>query len=72
MRSIDAMGGLFSRLFSSSIDNSWKSDAEFAMESSWFCVLCGTPLDITGDAYNLNPEDERFKVSVSQVEVSMH
>jgi hypothetical protein len=61
------MGNFFSGLFPTPSDNSWKSDAQFAMESSWFCILCGAPLDITGDAYSLDPEEERYKVGATNV-----
>jgi hypothetical protein len=39
------------------------------MECGWFCVLCGAPLDITGEAHNLDPDDERYRVSTVRVRV---
>jgi hypothetical protein len=65
---------LFSRLVSSLFSSTrqrtpWRSDAYFAMECGWFCVLCGAPLDITGEAHNLDPDDERYRVSTIRVPI---
>ncbi|KAF1927976.1 uncharacterized protein M421DRAFT_421180 [Didymella exigua CBS 183.55] len=43
----------------------WKSEAQFAMESSCFCVVCGSPFDLSGDIYNLDVEAARYKVNIT-------
>jgi hypothetical protein len=44
-------------------DEVWKSDAQYAMESGTYCVICGGPFDIEGDVYNLHPKEPRYQVS---------
>ncbi|KAF3003493.1 hypothetical protein E8E13_004443 [Curvularia kusanoi] len=39
----------------------WKSEAQFAMESSCFCVICGSPFDLEGEVYNLDAGAERYR-----------
>ncbi|KAG9194726.1 hypothetical protein G6011_04761 [Alternaria panax] len=51
------MGGLLS----SKVEDDWKSDAQHAMETGSFCVVCGNPFDIEGDVYNIDPKDTRFQ-----------
>ncbi|CAN9199158.1 unnamed protein product [Alternaria sp. RS040] len=51
------MGGLHS----SKVEEVWKSDARYAMEAGTFCVVCGSPFDIEGDVYNIDPKDIRFQ-----------
>ncbi|KAJ4986271.1 hypothetical protein SVAN01_08206 [Stagonosporopsis vannaccii] len=38
-----------------------KSEARFAMESSCFCVICGSPFDLEGEVYNLDAAAARYK-----------
>lgn len=54
------MGSLLS---TSQSDPEWKSEAKFAMESSCFCVICGSPFDLEGEVYNLDAAAARYKVS---------
>jgi hypothetical protein len=42
------------------------------MECGWFCVLCGAPLDLTGEAHTLDPDDERYRVGTIRVQVPAH
>lgn len=53
------MGSLLSK---SQQDPEWKSEAQFAMESSCFCVICGSPFDLEGEVYNLDTGAARYKV----------
>jgi hypothetical protein len=53
------MGSLLSK---SQSDPEWKSEAQSAMESSCFCVICGSPFDLEGEVYNLDTEAARYKV----------
>ena len=43
-------------------DDNWKSDAKYAMEAGTFCVICGSPFDIDGDVYNVDPKEARYQV----------
>lgn len=52
-------------LSTSQSETEWKSEAQFAMESSYFCVVCGSPFDLSGDLYNLDTEAARYKVSLA-------
>ena len=56
------MGSILS---TSQPDREWKSEAQFAMESSCFCVICGSPFDLEGEVYNLDTEAARYKVKVT-------
>lgn len=56
------MGSLLS---TSQPDPEWKSEAQFAMESSCFCVICGSPFDLEGEVYNLDTEAARYKVNMA-------
>ena len=42
-----------------------KSEAQFAMESSCFCVICGSPFDLEGEVYNLDAGATRYKVNMT-------
>ncbi|KAH6614020.1 hypothetical protein C7974DRAFT_69037 [Boeremia exigua] len=42
-------------------DPKWISEAEFAMESSCFCVICGSPFDLQGEVHNLDTAAARYK-----------
>lgn len=53
------MGSLLS---TSQPNPEWKSDAQFAMESNWFCVICGSPFDLEGEVYNLDSKAARYMV----------
>lgn len=53
------MGSLLS---TSEPDLECKSEARFAMESSCFCVICGSPFDLEGEVYNLDVAAARYKV----------
>ena len=57
------MGSLLS---TSQPDPEWKSEAQFAMESSCFCVICGSPFDPEGEVCNLDAEATRYKVHPSR------
>ena len=35
------------------------------MESSCFCVICGSPFDLEGEVYNLDTGAERYKVNTA-------
>ena len=56
------MGSYFS---TSKPEPKWKSEAQFAMESSCFCVICGSPFDLEGEVYNLDTGAERYKVNTA-------
>lgn len=56
------MGSLLS---TSKADPGWKSEAQFAMESSCFCVICGSPFDLEGEVYNLDAGAARYKVNMA-------
>lgn len=45
-------------------DPKWKSEAQFAMESSCFCVVCGSPFNMEGEVYNLDTTANRYKVDM--------
>jgi len=53
------MGSLLS---TSESDLECVSEARFAMESSCFCVICGSPFDLGGEVYNLDVAAARYKV----------
>jgi hypothetical protein len=57
-------------LLSSKVEDDWKSDARHAMEAGTFCVVCGSPFDIEGDIYNIDPKDIRFQVRYFSKELS--
>jgi hypothetical protein len=40
----------------------WKSEARFAMESSCFCVVCGSPFGLHGEIYNFDTEAVHYQV----------
>jgi hypothetical protein len=63
-RSIKRMGGFLSSKTSS--QDTWKSDARYAMEEGTYCVICGSPFDIEGDIYNQDPIEPRYQVSALQ------
>ncbi|KAF2630999.1 hypothetical protein BU25DRAFT_418650 [Macroventuria anomochaeta] len=42
-------------------DPEWKPEAQFAMEFSCFCVICGSPFDLEGEVYNLDAGATRYK-----------
>ncbi|UPX18770.1 uncharacterized protein EKO05_0009061 [Ascochyta rabiei] len=52
------MGSLLS---TSQPDPGPKSEAQFAMESSCFCVICGSPFSPEGEVYNLDVRAARYK-----------
>lgn len=58
------MGSHFS---TSKPEPKWKSEAQFAMESSCFCVICGSPFDLEGEVYNLDTGAERYKVNTASL-----
>lgn len=47
----------------------WKSEAQFAMESSCFCVVCGSPFDLAGEVYNMDTEAARYKVRITLISI---
>lgn len=50
--------------WSSQVDNGddWRSDARYAMAAGMYCVICGSPFDIEGDVYNIDPKEARYQV----------
>lgn len=52
-------------LSTSQTEPEWKSEAEFAMESSCFCVVCGSPFSLTGELYNFDTEAIHYKVTTA-------
>jgi hypothetical protein len=57
-----SMGNLWS--LQTAEHDEWKSDAQYAMESGTYCVICGNPFDIEGDVYNLDPKEPRYQVRI--------
>jgi hypothetical protein len=56
------MGSLLS---TSQPESEWKSEAQFAMESSCFCVVCGSPFGLHGEIYNFDTEAAHYQVNTS-------
>ncbi|KAF2129324.1 hypothetical protein P153DRAFT_291448 [Dothidotthia symphoricarpi CBS 119687] len=52
------MGGSQS---SSQVDDNWKSEARYAMESRTFCVICGGPFDIEDGVHSIDPKEKRYQ-----------
>jgi hypothetical protein len=61
-----SMGNLWS---SRTVEDSWKSDARYAMEAGTYCVICGGPFDIEGDVYNLDPKEPRYQVRNRKLQI---
>lgn len=44
--------------------DTWKGEAQYAMEAGTFCAICGGPFDLEGDVIGFNPKQKQYEVSL--------
>lgn len=54
------MGSLLSTF---QTEPAWRAEAHFAMESSCFCVVCGSPFGLFGEIHSFDTEVEHYQVN---------
>ncbi|KAH7398535.1 hypothetical protein BKA66DRAFT_556696 [Pyrenochaeta sp. MPI-SDFR-AT-0127] len=52
------MGNIFSLR---AAEDNWQSYTQYAMDSDWFCVVCGGPFNLEGEVYNLDSKERSYQ-----------